>query len=260
MKKKFEDSAEFKYFDEHFDEIMEELDNDPTEYEIPEEWDVKFRNVIEQTVKKEERKTKLKKVAKVCGLSAAAILIVLILGIGTAQQAQGKSIKEVFQELFGTKEDEYVTYTSSDIEILNDDDEIEVFFDGGTVNEVCEQARNELKMPMFYFDDVIKNYEIIEAKYSRDFHIFTIELKINDGYAYISETFMIDDEVTGLTIDAEKCAEIDNESLQLTIPIYKNKKGDGYIITINNSQLSFIFSGDVSLDECKKIAESLYYK
>ena len=46
MKKKFEDSAEFKYFDEHFDEIMEELDNDPTEYEIPEEWDARFRNVI----------------------------------------------------------------------------------------------------------------------------------------------------------------------------------------------------------------------
>lgn len=258
MKKKFEDSAEFKYFDEHFDDIMEELDNDPTEYEIPEEWDVKFRNVIEQTVKKEERKTRLKKVAKVCGLSAA-ILLIFIFGIGFAQQAQGKSIMEVFQELFGTDEEQYATYTTSDIVILDDEDEDEIFFDGDTIEKVCEQARDELKMSMFYFDDVITDYEIMEAKYNKDFHIFTIELKVNDKYAYISERFMYDDEVMGVVTDVEKCTEIFNESLKRTIPIYKNKEGDGYIFTAENSHMSFIFSGDISIDECKGLAESLYY-
>lgn len=260
MKKKFEDSAEFKYFDEHFDEIMEELDNDPTEYEIPEEWDARFRNVIEQTVKKEERKTKLKKVAKVCGLSAAAILLIFIFGIGFAQQAQGKSIMEVFQELFGTAEDGYVTYATSDIEFLDDEEENEIIFAGDMIDEICEQVRSELKMPMFYFEDIIKNYEIIEARYNRDFHIFTIELKINDRYAYISETFMIDEEVTGLMMDAEKCAEIYNISLQTTIPIYKNKDNNSYIFNVNNDQTSFSFSGYVSLDECMRLAESLYYQ
>ena len=260
MKKKIEDSAEFKYFDEHFDEIMEELDNDPTEYQIPEEWDARFRNVIEQTVKKEERKTRLKKVAKVCGLSAAAILIVLILGIGAAQQAQGKSIMEVFQELFGTVEDQFVTYTTSDIEFVDDMNGIEIFFAGETIDEVCEQARNELKMPMFYFDDVIKDYEIVEARYNRDFHTLSIELKVNDGYIYITEENLIDGEVTGLVMDAEECAEINNEFLNKTIQIYKNKNGDGYIFNVQNAQMSFTFSGVVSLDECKQLAESLYYK
>ena len=260
MKKKIEDSAEFKYFDEHFDEIMEELDNDPTEYQIPEEWDARFRNVIEQTVKKEERKTRLKKVAKVCGLSAAAILIVLILGIGTAQQAQGKSILEVFQTLFGPDEEQYVTYNISDIEFLDDGEEDEIFFDGNTTDEVCEQARKELKMPMFYFEDVIKDYEIVEAKYYREFHTFTIELKVDDGFAYISEENMFDGEVTGQVMDAEKCTEIYNDSLELLIPIYKNKEGDGYIFNVKNAQMSFSFFGDVSLSECKQLAESLYYK
>lgn len=259
MKKKFEDSAEFKYFDEHFDEIMEELDNDPTEYEIPEEWDVKFRNVIEQTVKKEERKTRLKKVAKVCGLSAA-ILLIFIFGIGFAQQAQGKSIMEVFQELFGTAEDGYVTYATSDIEFLDDEEENEILFNGDTIDKICEQLRNELKMPMFYFKDVIKDYEIVEAKYNRDFHAFTIEFKINDKYSYISETYMFGDEVTGIITDAEKCAEIYNESLQTTIPIYKNKDNNSYIFNVNNDQISFSFSGYVSLDECVRLAESLYYQ
>lgn len=259
MKKKFEDSAEFKYFDEHFDEIMEELDNDPTEYQIPEEWDARFRNVIEQTVKKEERKTRLKKVAKVCGLSAAAILLIFIFGIGFAQQAQGKSIMEVFQELFGNEKEQYVTYTTSEIEFLDDGEEDEIFFDGDTTDEVCEQARNELKMPMFYFEDVLEDYEIVEAKYYRDFHTFTIELKINDRYSYISERFMYDDEVMGVVTDAEKCTEIYNECLQISIPIYKNKEGDGYIFTVENSHMSFIFSGDISIDECKRLAESLYY-
>lgn len=260
MKKKFEDSAEFKYFDEHFDEIMEELDNDPTEYEIPEEWDVKFRNVIEQTVKKEERKIRLKKVAKVCGLSAAAILLIFIFGIGFAQQAQGKSIKEVFQELFGNVEDHFVTYTTSDIEFVDEMNGIEIFFTGETTDEVCEHARNELKMPMFYFDDVIKDYEIVEARYNRDFHTFSIELKVNDGYVYITEENLFDDEVSGLTMDVEKCAEVDNKSLQTTIPIYKNKNGVGYVFYIKKGQMSFSFLGDVSLNECRKLAESLYYE
>ena len=260
MKKKFEDSAEFKYFDEHFDEIMEELDNDPTEYEIPEEWDVKFRNVIEQTVKKEERKTRLKKVAKVCGLSAAAILLIFIFGIGFAQQAQGKSIMEIFQELFGNEKEQYVTYTTSEIEFLDDGEEDEIFFDGDTTDEVCEQARNKLKMPMFYFDDVIKDYEIVEAKYFKDFHTFYIELKVNNGYVYISEENLFDGEVSGLTMDAEKCAEVDNKYLQTTIPIFKNKNGAGYVFNIKKGQMSFSFLGDVSLNECRELAESLYYK
>ena len=260
MKKKFEDSAEFKYFDEHFDEIMEELDSDPTEYEIPEEWDVKFRNVIEQTVKKEERKTRLKKVAKVCGLSAAAILLIFIFGIGFAQQAQGKSIKEVFQKLFGTDEEQYATYTTSDIVILDDEDEDEIFFDGDTIEKVCEQARNELKMSMFYFDDVIKDYEIVEAKYNSRFYTFTIELKVNDGYAYISEENLFNDEVTGLIVDAEKCTDVYNESMQTTIPIYKNKDSNSYVFSVKNGHISCSFWGNISLADCKKLAESLYYK
>ena len=260
MKKKFEDSAEFKYFDEHFDDIMEELDNDPTEYEIPEEWDVKFRNVIEQTVKKEERKTKLKKVAKVCGLSAAAILLIFIFGIGFAQQAQGKSIMEVFQTLFGPDEEQYSTYTTSDIVILDDEDENEIFFNGDTIENVCEQARDELKMSMFYFDDVITDYEIMEAKYNKDFHIFTIELKVNDKYAYISERYMYDDEVIGLITDEVKCTDIYNEALRMTIPIYKNKDSNSYVFSVNNDRMSFSFFGEISLDECKQLAESVYYQ
>ena len=259
MKKKFEDSAEFKYFDEHFDDIMEELDNDPTEYEIPEEWDVKFRNVIEQTVKKEERKTRLKKVAKVCGLSAA-ILLIFIFGIGFAQQAQGKSIMEIFQELFGNEKEQYVTYTYSEVEFLEDEGEDEIFFEGDTLDEICEKAKNELKIPLFYFEDVISNYEIVEAKYNRDFHIFTIELKIDDGYAYISEMNMFDDKGTGIITDAEKCAEIENDSLETVIQIYKNKDSDSYIFSAKNNQMSFSFFGEVPLEECKQLAESLYYK
>ena len=260
MKKKFEDSAEFKYFDEHFDEIMEELDNDPTEYEIPEEWDVKFRNVIEQTVKKEERKTRLKKVAKVCGLSAAAILLIFIFGIGFAQQAQGKSIMEIFQELFGNEKEQYVTYTSSEVEFLEDEEENEILFEGNTTDEIFEQARSELKMPMFYFEDVIKDYKIVEAKYNIDFHAFSIELKVNDKYAYISERYMYDDEVIGLITDAVKCTDIYNESLKITIPIYENKDSDSFVFSVNNDQMSFSFFGEISLDECKRLAESVYYQ
>ena len=260
MKKKFEDSAEFKYFDEHFDEIMEELDNDPTEYEIPEEWDVKFRNVIEQTVKKEERKTRLKKVAKVCGLSAAAILLIFIFGIGFAQQAQGKSIMEIFQELFGTAEDGYVTYATSDIKFSEDEYDIEIFFDGETTDEICAQVRNELKIPMFYFDDVIHDYEVVEAKYSKDFHTFSVELKLNDGYAYITEENLFDGEVTGIIMDAEEYTEVYNENLQITIPIYKNKDNNSYIFNVIKEHMTFSFSGYISLDECKQLAESLYYQ
>ena len=143
---------------------------------------------------------------------------------------------------------------------MDDTEDNEIFFEGDTIAEIFNKARNELKMPLFYFDNVIKEYEIVEAKYNSRFHTLTIELKVSDGYAYISEMNMFDDEVIGVTMDADKCTEIYNESLHTTIPIYKNKEGGGYIITIKNIQMSFNFSGDISLDECEKIAESLCYK
>lgn len=256
MKKRIDDSAEFKYFEEHYEEIMKEMDEDPTEYKMPEEWDARFRNVIEETVIKENKKAKIRKIAKIGSLTAAALLIAFI----SVPTVQGRNLKDIFQDVFDSANNAYVSYgTDPDVEFSNEDDNNEIFFDGDTLGQVNEQVRSELKTPVFQYADVFGEYEIMEARYDRAFHMITIELKVPEGYVYISQENMVGDEVTGLTMDADKCSTVNNKTLG-TIDIYEDKDNGGYVFTVQYNQMSLTFWGNTSLDQTIQFAENIYYE
>ena len=52
-KRKVKDNPEYQYFEENYDKIMEDLDNDPElqNLEIPDEWDKNFRKTIDCVMK-----------------------------------------------------------------------------------------------------------------------------------------------------------------------------------------------------------------
>ena len=254
MKKDFRDSDEFKFFEQHYDEMMEEFENDSLDYRLPEEWDKRFRKIISETIRKEERKGKIRKCMKVLGLATAAMLVIII----SVQSVQGRSFKKFFQDLFDFGKDNYIVYGTGEMEFIDSDNPM--VFNADTLGELYTRIGDELKIPLFYFEDVFENYEIKEAEYDINFHTINVELKLSDGHAYIFQDNSYDNEVMGMTTDEELCATVKNESLNTDIMIYKSKSDDGYLFTIKEGQSAFFFAGNIPLTDCCKLAESIYYE
>lgn len=268
-KQKIEDSPEFRYFEEHFDEMMEEMekDSESQSFEIPEEWDRSFRKTIEETVEREEkkksRKEKLLRWGSRAVAAAAGVALVMFIGMNfSAVQVQGEGLLDVFQKMFEMNDETHVVYgTDKKIgEITPEEQMDDIIFAGDTLDEIYDEARDELKMPMFYFVDIFDSYTVETAKYNKTYRALSIQLDTPDGYVFISQKQLFDEGGSGVVADEEKCSEVYNAELNQNISIYKGIQDDFLVFSVKVNQTVFAFNGEISIERCRKIAESLYFK
>lgn len=264
--KKGEEIFEDIFLEENFDALMKEMEADMEygNFKIPDEWDRQFRITIEEGLREQkmrERKLRVKRITKVTGMVAAVVVLVCTSNL-TVEEAQGKGILKFFQSIFDFGKDKHITYGTDENMSMDFADETnnDVFFDGKSIEEICNQIRAELKMPMFYFKDVFNEYEITEAKYSQNFHMVNIEIKTLEGTIYITQELLLDDTSSGTVLNEGESIKVNNDNLEQEILIYKNKSNDGYLFRVEEEQTIFSVIGEIPLNECKSLAKSIYYE
>lgn len=264
-KQKIEDSPEFRYFEEHFDEMMEEMekDSESQSFEIPEEWDRSFRKTIEETVEREEkkksRKEKLLRWGSRAVAAAAGVALVMFIGMNfSAVQVQGEGLLDVFQEMFGMNGKQYTTFGIGEkVDMGEDAESSDIYFEADTLDEVYRQIRDELKMPMFYVNYIPEGFELEEASYNKTYNTLNIKLNNKENVIYISQQQQFDETVLGIISEDEKCIEVNNSNTNQTIWIYKSTQDNGLVFNIKMNQILLVVSCNVSENEAEKIAQSI---
>lgn len=260
-KDKIKNSAEFKYFEEHYDEIMEEFekDNESADYKIPDEWDQRFRKTIEDTIKREERK-KVYTIFKVVGVVTAAIFVLLV-GNFSVEQVNGEGLLEIFQNSFALGDKQHTTYgTNNEIEFSEEENENIIYFSGDDLDDINEQIREEIKCPMFYLGYIPEGFVVESASYVKGFRIINIKLVKDEEYIYIFQQKQVDDTALGF-VDEEKkeIAQLANENLNNQIHIYEGFRDNSWLIEIKENSDVLTIDASISKEDCMKIAENIEY-
>lgn len=241
-----------------------EADSAHDDYTVPEDWDRDFRKAIRQGLRKQRnkmQKSKMKRKLRLTGIAAIMMILLSVDGL-VVQEVQAKGIVKIFQFIFDLENDWHVTYGTDESMLMNfvDEDSSDIFFDGKSLDEVFTQVKAELKMPIFYFDDVFGEYEMKEAKYNKDFHVLNIEIETSDGIIYITQKNSPDELGSGTVFDTEQCSIVDNNELEQKIQIYKTKSNDGYMFSVKENSSLLSVAGNMSLKECENAAKSLRYE
>lgn len=260
-KDKIQNSAEFKYFEEHYDEIMEEFekDNESADYKIPDEWDQRFRKTIEDTIKREERKKVLGRV-KVVGVVTAAIFV-LFVGNFAVEQVNGEGLLEIFRNVLHTDGNHHMIYGNvNEIEIDSENKEDDILFSGNDLVEVNEQIRQEIKKPMLYLDYVPEGFNVVDARYNHMFRVLNIELSNETDYVYIFQQQQVDETAIGIQSKEDECGRVYNSKLNQEIYIYENMQNDFLTISVNYGDSVISIHTTLSLEECENMVQSIEYK
>lgn len=204
----------------------------------------------------------MKRYVKIGTMAACAVLAVTAGLNMRMEEVQGEGLLEVFQNTFNLNGKRYVMH-GSDEDLgasFEDGDSADIVFEADTLSEIYDQMRQELKRPMFYTEDVFDEYEVKEARYNATYHIMNIELETSVGSVFFSQEQKLDESSSGSRIDDEESGQIYNKNLDKTIMIYKSDQGSFYIFNISEGHSILTFRGAVSLEQCKKLAESVSFQ
>lgn len=255
-------TPEYRHIEENLDDILKELEEDE-EYKdltLPEEWDREFREAMENAQKESRKKRKRRQI-----LAAAAAVVVLIgvsaVGLGT-KAVQGDGILALFESSVEIGDKRYVEHGTDGGMELDEKYLKEIFFSASNLEELNQQIENEIKRPFFRVNWIPENMVIKSAVYNRDFNVLNIECESETGEEWfvISQQIILQHETKTNVSDEEKLFEVENDYLNDKISIYKSIK-DGYLIfqiERNNTRLDF--TGSVSVEEGKQIAESIMFE
>jgi hypothetical protein len=257
-----ENSDEFKYYEEHFDEIMDEMEKaaDFKVNEYGETWDEEFSRIIDEVCEREARARRKRIIRKT--LMAAAATVVVLLGTNyTLEIVQGDSLLDVIQSVISENGNQYVKYgTVDDVDITTEENRNEIFFETGTLDQTYQKIRDELKRPIIRPTYIPDGYKIIEAKYNMDYCLINMKLVDDEKYIYFSQQQQVDNASVGLVTDESLCDEVENKYINQTVSIYKSDQDNSMTFGIQVGQEVFTMRGTLSLDECKQIAESVTYE
>lgn len=260
--KRIEESSEFKYHEEHFGEMMKEmeLDEQTQDFEIPEEWDREFRKIIDDAIEEEDRKLKRKR-RKIQRLAAGIVLVGGALTILKPEPVQGEGFLAMLQKTFGLEKKSYVTFGSNgEKQMLDEIENTEILFDAESMDELNEQIQQELHFPMFYIGYNPKGYKVTDARYDSIFEMLNLKLENGNDVIYIVQQRVVGRAVAGEVRDKEAEAVVTNHELKQEIPIFQGEHDGSFVFGIKNEELMLSVSGVVTLEECKKVAESIYYE
>ncbi|MGN1140368.1 MAG: DUF4367 domain-containing protein [Oliverpabstia sp.] len=263
-KNQIQDSPEYKYFEENFDALMSEMEQDKKseKFEIPDEWDQEFRKVIKERIKKNEgqREKRRKGFLKVVGIVTAAMFVLLV-GNFTVEQVNGEGLLEIFQNSFILGDKQHTMYgTNNEIEFDTDNDSSYIYFSGTTLEEVCDQIRKEIKCPIFSLGYIPEGFVVEDATYEKTYRMINIRLAKGKDYIYIYQQKQIGDTSFGF-VEEEKRENtlLNNDKLNMQIQIYEGYQDHSWSFNImkNNDVLSV--DASISKEEFIKIAENVEY-
>ena len=260
-KNQIQDSPEYKYFEENFDALMSEMEQDKESecFEIPDEWDQRFRKAIDETIER-ERKEKVHGFVKVVGV-VTAVIFVLLIGNFAVEQVNGEGLLEIFQNNFILGDKEYTTYgTNNEIELIEEENENIIYYSGDDLEDISEQIREEIKCPMFHLSYLPDGFSVESASYVKGFRIINIKLVKGEEYIYIFQQKQVDDIASG--VFEEKMDEnttIHNKILDEHIVIYDGYQDNSWLIKFKKNNDILSVDALLSKEECIKIAENIDY-
>ena len=260
-KNQIQDSPEYKYFEENFDALMSEMEQDKESecFEIPDEWDQRFRKAIDETIER-ERKEKVHGFVKVVGV-VTAVIFVLLIGNFAVEQVNGEGLLEIFQNNFILGDKEHTTYgTNNEIELIEEENENIIYYSGDDLADISEQIREEVKCPMFHLSYLPDGFSVESASYIKGFRIINIKLVKGEEYIYIFQQKQVDDIASG--VFEEKIDEnttIHNKILDKQIVIYDGYQDNSWLIKFKKNNDILSVDALLSKEECIKIAENIDY-
>lgn len=134
-KRNFEmEDSELRDLEERYVEMMKEMEKDKQtqSFQIPEEWDKKFQQTIDETLKEQWKKRRMRRVKKV-GV-AAAVLLAVTFGVDRGLVAvHGDGLMEVVKNVFNINEKNYTVLGTNKNITVSQDEEDEIYFDADTI-------------------------------------------------------------------------------------------------------------------------------
>ncbi|MBS6193947.1 MAG: hypothetical protein KH828_00015 [Clostridiales bacterium] len=261
-KQPIDESPEVKYYEKKFKEMREEMEADEqtNRFEMPEEWDRDFRKLIDEAYK-EERRKRMQKLGRRLRIGTFVAVVGAVVFFCNPVTVQGASFLEVVQEFFGLIGKNFMTFGINEDELeASVVEQNEIFFDVKSLDEVYEQLSQEVSDPMFYIPYVPDGYILVEARYDKVFRILNLKLEKEEKIIYITQQWIIDESASGIVMDEQEKAVAVNKNLEQRIPIFVSEQDNSLSFSIRNKCMTVSFLGEVTLEECKEIAQKIYYK
>lgn len=253
-----------QYCEEDFDELLKEMevDSEFANYTIPEDWDREFRAAIKkglQEQRTQKRKLRIKRVQKLAGMIAIVLLLVGVSGF-SLDIVQGQGLLKIFKNKFTVNNTQYAVFgTQSEIEFSEEEEQDIICFKGDSIEDIYEQARIELKCPMFYLEYVPDGFVVEEATYYKLYRTMNIKLVNDESYIYIFQQQQIDEIASAIANHDGEIIKVDNSNLQKEIEIYENVQDKSWTLNVIEKETVFSMDAFIELEECVRIAENIRY-
>lgn len=256
-----EEDSEFRYLEEHFDEMMEEMKRDQRtqDFQISQEWDRKFRKTIDETLEELQKKSRRRRIKNV--VVAAGMLLIVTACVDYSMVAvQGEGLLDIVESVFDSGDRNTVTFGTMSEEGMGEEEKNEIYFDTSSLEIAYDQIRQELRMPMFYISYVPEGYRLSEAIYDRMYRVLNMKFENGEKQIYVSQQQILDGKATGIIIDEEQDGSVVNEFLSCEIPIYRSEQDDTYIFSVNQGTLILNCRVSEDLNACKELAKNIYFQ
>lgn len=260
---KIQDGPKFKAFKENFEATMDAMEKDPefAQMKLPEEWERDFKETMEATWE-EERQRKKKRIGKRIAIAAGVTLVTLAgLNLGV-QQVQGEGLVEFFQRTFNLNGKQYNILDTDEesVKLELDDNNEDIYFETTSIGQIYRSMHEMLKMPMIYVDYIPEGYEIDVALYNKTYDMLNVDLVNNEQQSiYILQQYQYDELTSGIANEEIACDEVRNSNIEQKIVIYRSIQDNGYSFNVVDNHMLLAIRCNTSLEECKKIAESIKY-
>lgn len=255
------EDSEFRYLEEHFEEMMEEMKKDKLtqDFQISQEWDQKFRKTIDETLEELRKKSRRRKIKN--AVIAAGVILAATACVDYSMVAvQGEGLLDIVECVFDSNEKNYTMYGTQEELFLEQDNEEEVYFDITSLEKAYEEMNEVVLYPIFYISYIPEQYVLQEAKYNKVYKMINMIFEKNGQQIYISQQLISDEDSSGILIGDEKITDVKNVKLGQDIPIYKSNQDDSLVFAVHHKTGILTFDGILSLEECKKIVEGIYYE
>lgn len=256
-----EEDSEFRYLEEHFEEMMEEMKKDKLtqDFQISQEWDQKFRKTIDETLEELQKKRRRRRIKN--AVVAAGVILVATACVDYSMVAvQGEGLLDIVESVFDSNGKKYVVYGTQEETFLEQDNEEEVYFDITSLEKAYEEMSEEILYPIFYISYVPEQYVLQEVKYNKVYKTINMIFEKEGKHIYISQQLMTDEGSSGIVTDDEKIMDIKNTNLNEKISVYQSNQDDSLVFSVRHKMGILTFNGLLTPEECKKIAENIYYE
>lgn len=199
------EDSEFRYLEEHFEEMMEEMKKDKLtqDFQISQEWDQKFRKTIDETLEELRKKSRRRKIKN--AVIAAGVILAATACVDYSMVAvQGEGLLDIVESVFDSNEKNYTMYGTQEELFLEQDNEEEVYFDITSLEKAYEEMNEVVLYPIFYISYIPEQYVLQEAKYNKVYKMINMIFEKNGQQIYISQQLISDEDSSGILIGDEK--------------------------------------------------------